>query len=148
MGVPSVLLFALLFVVKPSGFRFGAPLCGVMVPVADLWPPERSAVATAQILVSGLVEAPFQPRAGQLTFLATATHVLAFRPLLDREHGHNKDGRLNEPAIVGTDCFTAALSDVRLSSRAVLPFQARRWPEPKLKPRWDVHLSGDDDQLG
>ena len=20
--------------------------------------------------------------------------------------------------------------------------------EPKLKPRWDVHLSGDDDQLG
>ena len=23
------------------------------------------------------------------------------------------------------------------------------WPQPtKLKPRWDVHLSGDDDQLG
>ena len=23
-----------------------------------------------------------------------------------------------------------------------------RWLEPKLKPRWDVHLSGDDNQLG
>ena len=103
-----------------------------MVPVADLWPPERSAVATAQILVSGLVGDPLQPRAGRLTFSATATHVLAFQNVLCwiGNMGTKNDGRLNEPAIVGTDCFTAALSDVRLSSRAVLPFQARRWPEP------------------
>ena len=82
MGVPSVLLFALLFVVKPLGFRFGAPLCGVMVPVAHLWPPERSAVAAAQILVSGLVGDPLQPRAGRLTLSATTTLVLKFQNVL------------------------------------------------------------------
>ena len=27
-------------------------------------------------------------------------------------------------------------------------FGERTYAEPKLKPRWDVHLSGDDDQLG
>ena len=75
-----------------------------MVPVADLWPRERSAVATAQILVSGLVGDPLQPRAGRLTFSATATHVLAFQNVLCwiGNMGTKNEGRLIEPALVGT----------------------------------------------
>ena len=31
---------------------------------------------------------------------------------------------------------------------AATPLQIRSPIQPKLKPRWDVHISGDDDQLG
>ena len=38
--------------------------------------------------------------------------------------------------------------DAQISKRSDWFTQCDQRHKPKLKPRWDVHLSGDDDQLG
>ena len=55
------------------------------------------------------------------------------------------------PSIAGQSCqsrLTPHFEGVRLRSSVDDPPLFPLARESKLKPRWDVHLSGDDDQLG